>query len=45
MRERYVFAGTITNIGTVVAQLISRHWITSDIDSRVQQVRGLGVVG
>ena len=45
--ERYVFAYTITieNIGTVAAQLISRHWIITDANSRVQDVRGLGVVG
>ena len=45
--ERYVFAYTITieNVGTVSAQLISRHWIITDGNSRVQEVRGLGVIG
>ncbi len=45
--ERYVFAYTITveNVGTVAAQLISRHWIITDGNSNVQEVRGLGVVG
>ncbi|PWB56538.1 MAG: Co2+/Mg2+ efflux protein ApaG [Nitrosomonadales bacterium] len=45
--ERYVFAYTmtITNTGTVPAQLISRHWIITDAASQVQEVRGLGVVG
>ena len=45
--ERYVFAYTITirNTGTIAAQLISRHWIITDADSHVQEVRGLGVVG
>ena len=45
--ERYVFAYTITieNVGTVAAQLISRHWIITDGNSRIQEVRGLGVVG
>ena len=45
--ERYVFAYTITidNTGTVPAQLISRHWVITDGNSRVQEVRGLGVVG
>ena len=45
--ERYVFAYTITieNIGTVPTQLISRHWIITDANSHVQEVRGLGVVG
>src|SRR5213075_1399447 len=44
---RYVFAYTITirNTGTVAAQLVSRHWIITDSDNRVQEVRGLGVVG
>lgn len=45
--ERYVFAYTITieNVGTVPAQLISRHWIITDGNSRTQEVRGLGVIG
>ena len=44
---RYVFAYTITitNTGTVAAQLISRHWIITDADGDAQEVRGLGVVG
>jgi len=46
-RGRYVFAYTITlkNTGTVTAQLISRHWIITDANNQVQEVRGLGVVG
>lgn len=45
--DRYVFAYTITirNVGSVAAQLISRHWIISDAHDEVQEVRGLGVVG
>jgi ApaG protein len=44
---RYVFAYTITlrNTGEVAAQLISRHWIITDAQGLVQEVRGLGVVG
>ncbi|HWN29810.1 MAG TPA: Co2+/Mg2+ efflux protein ApaG [Burkholderiales bacterium] len=44
---RYVFAYTITltNTGNVGAQLISRHWVITDAENRVQEVRGLGVVG
>lgn len=44
---RYVFAYTITirNAGNVAAQLISRHWIITDSQGLVQEVRGLGVVG
>lgn len=45
--DNYVFAYTITieNVGTVPAQLISRHWVISDASGEVQEVRGLGVVG
>lgn len=45
--DRYVFAYTITieNVGTVAAQLISRHWIINDAAAQTQEVRGLGVVG
>ena len=45
--ERYVFAYTITleNTGTVAAQLISRHWLITDGNSNLQEVRGLGVIG
>jgi ApaG protein len=45
--DRYVFAYTITirNAGTVQAQLISRHWIITDANNHVQEVKGLGVVG
>jgi ApaG protein len=44
---RYVFAYTITitNIGTVPAQLVSRHWIITDSNNQVQEVKGAGVVG
>jgi ApaG protein len=36
---------TITNVGSDTAQLISRHWIITDADGDVQEVRGPGVVG
>ena len=44
---RYVFAYTITlrNTGTVTSQLISRHWVITDAEGVVQEIRGLGVVG
>jgi len=44
---RYVFAYTITitNTGTVPAQLVSRHWIITDSNNLVQEVKGNGVVG
>ena len=45
--SRYVFAYTITiqNTGSVPAQLVSRHWIITDSNNQVQEVRGKGVVG
>ena len=46
-KNQYVFSYTITvtNTGDVSAQLISRHWYITDGDHRVQEVKGLGVVG
>jgi ApaG protein len=45
--NRYVFAYTvtITNLGTVPAKLITRHWVITDANNKVQEVRGSGVVG
>ena len=45
--NRYVFAYTITitNAGDIAAKLISRHWVITDANQDVQEVRGLGVVG
>ena len=45
--NRYVFAYTIQlrNRGPQPAQLISRHWIITDANGRVEEVRGEGVVG
>ncbi|MGH8757288.1 MAG: Co2+/Mg2+ efflux protein ApaG, partial [Burkholderiales bacterium] len=34
-----------TNTGSVGAQLISRHWVITDAENHIQEVRGLGVVG
>jgi ApaG protein len=44
---RYVFAYTITiaNMGTTPARLIGRHWLITDANGKVQEVRGDGVVG
>jgi ApaG protein len=46
-KGQFVFAYTITvtNTGTVAAQLVSRHWFITDADHQVQEVRGAGVVG
>lgn len=45
--HRYVFAYTvtITNRGPRAARLVSRHWIITDANNDVREVRGLGVVG
>lgn len=44
---RFVFAYTVTieNTGSASAQLISRHWLITDADGRIQEVRGVGVIG
>ena len=46
-KGNYVFTYTITiqNTGTVASQLISRHWVITDANNQMQEVRGLGVVG
>ncbi len=45
--DRYVFSYTITirNDGEVAARLMTRHWIITDANGKVQEVRGEGVVG
>jgi ApaG protein len=44
---RYLFAYTIRilNSGQISAQLVSRHWIITDANQHVDEVRGPGVVG
>ena len=46
-QDRYVFAYTIRirNLGRLRAQLLSRHWIITDANGKVEEVRGDGVVG
>ena len=46
-QDRYVFAYTIViqNQGTIPAKLLSRHWIITDANGKVEEVRGEGVVG
>jgi ApaG protein len=43
----FVFAYTITikNQGQHTAQLLTRHWVITDSNHKVQEVRGDGVVG
>ncbi len=45
--DLYLFAYTIRveNTGSVAAQLLSRHWIITDGNGKVEEVRGAGVVG
>lgn len=44
---RYVFSYTITiaNHGPVAARLLSRHWVITDANGKIQEVSGDGVVG
>ncbi len=41
----FAYHVTIENTGDEAVQLISRHWIITDAETRVQEVRGPGVVG
>ena len=45
--DRFAFAYTITvqNNGSVKARLMSRHWLITNGDGEVEEVRGAGVVG
>jgi len=45
--NRFVFAYTVTlhNAGAVPARLLTRHWIITDANGKVEEVRGEGVVG
>jgi ApaG protein len=46
-QSRYVYSYTVTikNVGKIAAQLISRHWIITNANQEVQEVKGLGVIG
>ena len=46
-KDYYVFAYTITimNKGDRPAKLLNRHWIITDSNQKIQEVRGEGVVG
>lgn len=46
-QERFAFTYTVTvvNNGQLPAKLLSRHWIITDGDGRVEEVRGAGVIG
>ena len=41
----FAYTVTITNSGEITGQLIARHWIITDANGQVEEVRGLAVVG
>ena len=41
----FLYTIEISNEGPETVQLISRHWIITDADEKIEEVRGLGVVG
>jgi ApaG protein len=41
----YAYTITIKNTGDITAQLVARHWVITDAEGVVQEVRGLAVVG
>jgi ApaG protein len=41
----YAYTITIRNTGDITAQLIARHWVITDSQGHVEEVRGLAVVG
>lgn len=45
--NRYVFSYTITieNRGTIAARLLTRHWVITDGNGQIREIRGDGVVG
>ena len=45
--NQYAFSYTVTiaNVGSVAGPLISRHWVITDANNYVEEVKGLGVVG
>lgn len=45
--HRFAFAYTIkiTNTGTMAAKLLSRHWLITDANGKIEEVRGEGVIG
>ena len=41
----FMYTVEIANTGTVPVQLTRRHWVITDANGRVEEVRGEGVVG
>lgn len=46
-QSRFAFAYTITisNLCTMAARLLTRHWVITDANGQVQEVHGKGVIG
>lgn len=44
-QHAFAYTVTISNSGDITGQLIARHWIVTDANGRVEEVRGLAVVG
>ena len=46
-KSKYVFSYTVSikNEGKIPAKLISRQWIITDANGKIEEVTGLGVVG
>ena len=44
-RDVFSYTITIRNEGRVPARLLTRHWVITDSNGKVQEVRGEGVVG
>lgn len=44
-QHAFAYTVTIRNTGDVTAQLIARHWVITDAEGEVEEVRGLAVVG
>ena len=45
--DKYAFSYkvTIKNLGKIPVKLISRHWIITDANENIEEVKGLGVIG
>jgi ApaG protein len=41
----FLYTITLTNEGSITTQLISRHWIITNANGKVEEVKGPGVVG
>ena len=44
-QHAFAYTVTITNSGEITGQLIARHWVITDANGQVEEVRGLAVVG